>query len=73
MSDQHASPIRTPKQLVIVVALAFIVPITIIVLLATFVAGAHFHSPGTASMSPEAVAERLDHADGAQPAQFMCD
>ena len=31
--DQHTSPIKTPKQLIIVVALAFIVPITIIGLL----------------------------------------
>jgi len=31
--DQHSSPIKTPKQLIIVVALAFIVPIVIIGLL----------------------------------------
>jgi len=59
MSDQHASPIKTPKQLVIVVALAFIIPITIIVLLATYVAGHSLQGVGSTSMSPEAVAERL--------------
>ena len=32
MSDQHESPIKTPKQLIIVVVLAFVVPIALIVL-----------------------------------------
>lgn len=59
MHDQHASPIKTPKQLVIVIALAFIVPITIIGLLAKFVAGERFQGVGTTVNSPEAVAERL--------------
>jgi cytochrome c5 len=59
MSDQHASPIKTPKQLAVVIALAFIVPITIIILLVKFVAGEHLQSPGSSSMSPEAVADRL--------------
>ena len=41
-SDPHTSPIKTPKQLVIVVALAFIVPITIIGLLSQlFTSGQH--------------------------------
>ena len=31
--DQHTSPIKTPKQLIIVVVLAFVVPITVIALL----------------------------------------
>jgi len=59
MSDQHASPIKTPKQLAIVVALAFIVPIAIIVLLAKFVAGEKLQGAGSTSMSAEAVADRL--------------
>jgi cytochrome c5 len=37
MSDQHDSPIKTPKQLIIVVVLAFIVPITLIALLSQLV------------------------------------
>jgi cytochrome c5 len=36
-SDQHSSPIKTPKQLVIVVLLAFLVPITLIVLISQLV------------------------------------
>jgi len=59
MSDQHASPIKTPKQLAIVVALAFLIPITIIILLAKFVAGQSVQGAGSTSMSPEAVADRL--------------
>ena len=37
--DQHSSPIKTPKQLVIVVVLAFVVPITLIVLITQLVTG----------------------------------
>ena len=59
MSDQHDSPIKSPKQLVIVVVLAFVVPVLIIILLATFVAGHLLGGAGSSSMTPEAVAERL--------------
>jgi len=37
--DQHSSPIKSPKQLLVVVALAFLVPITIIALLSQLVTG----------------------------------
>ena len=37
--DQHVSPIKSPRQLVIVVALAFIIPIALIVLLSQLVTG----------------------------------
>lgn len=53
------SLIKTPKQLITVVALAFIVPILIIVLLVKFVAGERTGGAGSASMTPEAIAERL--------------
>src|SRR5690242_18432872 len=36
-SEEHSSPIKTPKQLVIVVLLAFLVPITLIVLITQLV------------------------------------
>jgi cytochrome c5 len=38
-SDPHSSPIKSPKQLIIVVVLAFVVPILIIVLLTQLVTG----------------------------------
>ena len=56
---QHVSPIRTPKQLITVVVLAFVVPVIVIILLASFVAGQKVTGAGSDSMSPEAIAERL--------------
>ena len=37
MSDQHESPIKTPRQLIIIVVLAFVVPITLMALLSQLV------------------------------------
>ncbi len=59
MSDQHSSPIKTPKQLVTVVILAFIVPILIIALLVKYVTGQKTEAAGSNAMTPEAVADRL--------------
>ncbi len=59
MSEQHDSPIKTPQQLITVVALSFIVPVVIIILLVTYVVGAKREGAGASSMTPEAVAERL--------------
>jgi cytochrome c len=39
MSDEHTSPIKTPKQLAIVLALAFLIPITLFLLLSQLVTG----------------------------------
>jgi cytochrome c5 len=57
--DDHSSPIKTPKQLVTVILLSFIVPVLAIVLLVKFVSSAKSISAGTAAMTPEAIAERL--------------
>lgn len=57
MSDahkEHESLIKTPKQLIVVVAAAFIVPILVIVLLTKFVAG---DKGGSAGLSPDEIAE----------------
>lgn len=59
MSDQHSSPIKTPKQLVTVVILAFIVPILIIVLLVKYATGQKTEAAGSNALTPEAVADRL--------------
>src|SRR5512137_1015689 len=59
MSEQHSSPIRTPKQLITIVALAFVVPVLIIVLLVKYVVGARSGGAGSEAMTPEAIAERL--------------
>ena len=59
MSEQHSSPIKTPKQLITVVVLAFVVPILIIVLLVKYVVGDKSSGAGADAMTPEAIAERL--------------
>ena len=55
--DEHTSFIKTPKQLVIVVLLAFLVPILGIVLLVQFVTDHRTADPS--ALTPQAVAERL--------------
>jgi len=59
MSDQHTALIKTPRQLITVVVLAFVVPVIVIVLLATFVTGSKTGGAGSDAMTPEAVADRL--------------
>jgi cytochrome c5 len=46
MSDDHATPIQTPKQLLIVVVLAFVIPIALLIMLSQLVTG--WTRPGTA-------------------------
>ena len=59
MSEQHSSPIKTPKQLITVVALSFLVPVLVIVLLVKYVVGEKSAGAGAEAMTPEAIAERL--------------
>jgi cytochrome c5 len=60
--SEHESPIKTPKQLITVIALAFLVPILLIVLLSQFVANIRSVDMNSAAMSPDAVAKRLKPA-----------
>jgi cytochrome c5 len=55
----HEGPIKTPKQLVWAVALSFIVPILLIVLLANYVTAQNKPAAGSDAMSEQAVAARL--------------
>ena len=57
--EEHHSPIKTPKQLVIVVVLAFAVPITLIVMLTQLVTSGGDLSKNNPGMSEEAIAKRL--------------
>ena len=57
--EEHSSPIKTPKQLVIVVVLAFAVPITLIVMLVQLITGGADLSRNHPGMSQEAIAKRL--------------
>jgi cytochrome c5 len=59
MSDAHEPLVKTPRQLITVIALAFVVPILVIVLLANFVTIAPRQGAGSDSMSPEAVEARI--------------
>lgn len=60
MSQHDNSLIKTPRQLIIVIALAFIVPVILIILLATYVARSTTSgSSGSDAMSEKAIAERM--------------
>jgi len=68
----HSSPIKTWQQLVVVVALAFVIPVIGIVLLTQFITSDRKTDPAT--LAPEAVAARIQpvarvvFADAAAPA-----
>src|SRR5690606_41829677 len=53
----HSSPIKTPKQLVVVIVLSFLIPILGIILLTQFVLSGKAPSP--AALDTEAIAERV--------------
>ena len=57
--EEHHSPIQTPKQLITVVVLAFLVPIAIIVLLTQYLTLGIKLDPNSPVMTAEYVAERL--------------
>ena len=57
--EEHSSPIQTPKQLIIVVVLAFAVPITLIVMLTQLVTGGGDTGKSNPGMSDEAIAKRI--------------
>jgi cytochrome c5 len=57
--DDHATPIKTPKQLIAVVLAAFVVPIMLIVLLVTYVSTGKKPGAGSEGLEPEAVARRI--------------
>ena len=59
MSDQHTALIKTPRQLITVVILAFVVPVIVIILLAYFVTGSKSGGAGSDAMTPEAISDRL--------------
>jgi cytochrome c5 len=58
-SNEHSSLIKTPKQLIIVVVLAFLVPIVLISMIAHLVTSGPDTSKNNPALSEEAVAKRL--------------
>ena len=59
MDGPHEGPIKTPKQLILAVLYAFVVPIFGIVLLVMFVTAEKRPAAGSDAMSPKAVDERI--------------
>jgi cytochrome c5 len=57
--DDHASPIRTPKQLIAAVAGFFLFTVIGIILLVKFVTTAKLTAEGSDAMSPQQIAARL--------------
>ncbi len=57
--DSHQSPIKTPKQLVTVLVLAFVVPIILIVLLSQLATSGRIFDKDSPAMSPEEIAKRI--------------
>jgi cytochrome c5 len=55
----HEGPIKTPKQLVLTLVLAFVVPVIAIIMLASFVAVNTQPGAGSDGLSPQAVAQRI--------------
>ena len=56
---EHSSPIKTPKQLIVVIVLSFLVPVLGIVIIAELAPGGLKIDPKSSAMSEEAVARRL--------------
>ncbi|MFN7645611.1 MAG: c-type cytochrome [Burkholderiales bacterium] len=59
MSSEHEPFIKTPRQLITVVTLAFIVPIIVIVLLASYVGSAKRPAAGSDAFSAQAIESRI--------------
>lgn len=55
----HEGPIKTPKQLILAVLYAFVVPVIVIVLLVEYVTTDHRPAAGSSGLTPEAVAQRI--------------
>jgi cytochrome c5 len=57
--ESHEGPIKTPKQLIVAVVLAFVVPILLIIMLVYNVTSAPKPASGSTGLGEEAVAARL--------------
>lgn len=57
--EEHSSPIKTPKQLIVVMVLAFAIPVGLIAILVSLVVGGGDYSKNNPAMSDEAIAKRL--------------
>ena len=58
-AEEHSSPIKTPKQLIVVVVLSFVVPIALIVMVTQLVTSGAPVGKDSLAMSDAAIAKRL--------------
>ncbi|MFJ1299881.1 c-type cytochrome [Pseudomonadota bacterium AL_CKDN230030165-1A_HGKHYDSX7] len=58
-TEEHNSPIKTPKQLAVTIVLAFIIPIVIIFLLVSMVTSGTKVGAGSGTLTEEAIARRI--------------
>jgi cytochrome c5 len=64
--SEHEPFIKTPRQLITVVVLAFVVPIILIVLLATYVGSGKRTAAGSTALTPESIEARIRPVAGFQ-------
>lgn len=57
--EHHEGPIKTTKQLVVTVLLSFIVPVIVIVMLASYVTDENRPAAGSDALTPESIALRI--------------
>ena len=62
--EGHTSFIRTPKQLIVVVVLALVIPVVLIILLAGYVSNRMQSGAGADAMTPEAIEARISPVAG---------
>ena len=58
-SNEHELLIKTPKQLIAAVVASFVIPITVIILLAYYVSSSEKPAAGSDAFTAESIAERL--------------
>ncbi len=74
--EEHQSPIKTPKQLIVTIVLSFVLPIIIIILLVKLVTAGDQVGAGSDTLGPEATQKRiapiakLDLVDASGPKVF---
>ncbi len=74
--EEHHSPIKTPKQLIVTIVLSFILPVIIIILLVQLVITGEQVGAGSNTLTPEAIQKRiapvakLDLVDASGPKVF---
>lgn len=64
--EEHATPIKTPKQLIVTIVLSFVIPIAIIILLVNMVVSGNKVGAGSETLSQEAITKRIAPVAGFQ-------